>query len=191
MSIQKRPAVFLDRDGVIIENRDDYVLSWRDVAFLPRALEALRRLSHSPYTIVIVTNQSPVGRGLLALEEAEAINRRVIARIEAAGGRVDASYLCPHHPDEGCACRKPAPGMLLRAAADLGLDLPRSYLVGDAVSDVAAAEAAGARGILVLTGRGADQAPRLRARYGAAGRVAEDLATALDTLGMVPAVEVV
>ena len=184
MPTQRRPAVFLDRDGVIIKNRDDYVRSWRDVAFIPGALEALRHLGSSPYAVVVVTNQSPVGRGLLSMAEAEAINERVIARIEDVGGRVDASYLCPHRPDELCACRKPAPGMLLRAATELTLDLPRSYLIGDALSDMAAADAAGARGVLVLTGRGAAQAAEVRARYGAAVPMAADLAEALRQLAL-------
>ncbi len=151
-------AVFLDRDGVIVENRPAYIKSWDDVAFLPGALPALRRLAASPYAVVIVTNQSAVGRGIVALAEAEAIHRRIVAEIVAHGGRIDASYLCPHAPQDACSCRKPAPGLLLQAAQDLRLDLPRSYLVGDALSDLEAAQAAGVYGLLVLTGRGAAQA---------------------------------
>jgi D-glycero-D-manno-heptose 1,7-bisphosphate phosphatase len=174
------PAVFLDRDGVIIENRAGYVTSWADVEFLPTAFEALRRLSRSAHSIVLVTNQSAVGRGLLALEEAVALHRRVIAEIVAHGGRVDAWYLCPHRPEQRCACRKPAPGMLQCAARDLALDLAQSYLVGDAVSDVEAAHAAGVRGILVLTGRGRHQAALLARENTAACPVVPDLAAALE-----------
>lgn len=170
------PTVFLDRDGVIIENRSDYVKSWEEVRFLPRALEALRRLSSSEHAVVLVTNQSAVGRGIISQEQAMAINRQVIAEIVAQGGRVDACYVCPHRPDEGCDCRKPAPGMLLRAGAELGLDLSRSYLVGDAVTDIEAARAAGVRGILVLTGRGNQQAALLRSET----PVVPDLMAALD-----------
>ena len=159
-----RPAVFLDRDGVIIENRNDYIKSWDEVHFLPKVFEALRRLTQSEYALVLVTNQSAVGRGIISWEQAMEINQRVIAEIEARGGRVDASYLCPHHPDEGCACRKPAPGMLLRAAEELGLDLAHSYAIGDALSDIQAAQVAGVRGILVLTGRGVEQASLLGAQ---------------------------
>jgi len=132
----------LDRDGVIIENRTDYVKSWEEVHFLPGAFEALRRLSRSDYVLVLVTNQSAVGRGIVTLDKTMEINERVVAEIKTKGGRVDASYICPHHPDEGCDCRKPAPGMLLRAAEELKLDLARSYAVGDAVSDIQAARAA-------------------------------------------------
>jgi len=175
-----RRAVFLDRDGVIIENRDDYIRSWQEVYFLPGASEALRRLSHSDYAVVLVSNQSAVGRGIISLEQALRINQRVVAEIEARGGRVDASYLCPHHPDEGCNCRKPAPGMLLRAAEELGLDLVRSYVIGDAASDIQAAQAVGAQGILLLTGRGVEQVSALEARGLKGCLVMANLSTAVD-----------
>lgn len=177
-------AVFLDRDGVIIENRSAYVTSWADVTFLPRAFAAMRRLSTSTRAVVLVTNQSAVGRGLISLDEAVALNRRVIAEIEAHGGRVDAWYLCPHHPDHRCDCRKPAPGMLHRAEKDLALDLTRSYMVGDAVSDMEAARAAGVRGLLVLTGRGREQLTLLGDGAGNAATcpIVADLWAALDYL---------
>lgn len=156
--MSKQPAVFLDRDGVIIENRARYVRAWADVAFLPGALAALATLSRAPLAVVIVTNQSAVGRGLLSESEAEAINAGLLAAIRAAGGRVDAVYLCPHTDADGCDCRKPAPGLLRRAAAELDLDLPRSVLIGDALSDLAAGRAAGVgRVALVRTGRGVEQ----------------------------------
>jgi len=175
-----RPAVFLDRDGVIVENRSDYIKSWEEVHFLPGVFEALRRLGQSKYALVLVTNQSAVGRGIISLKQAMEINRRVVAEIEAHGGRIDASYLCPHHPAEGCSCRKPAPGMLFRAVEDLGLDLEHSYLVGDAVTDIQAARAAGVQGILVLTGRGAQQAPWLKAQGLDGCPVMADLSVATD-----------
>lgn len=172
-----RPAIFLDRDGVIVENRDDYVRSWDDVAFIPGALEALARAASADVAFVIVTNQSAIGRGLLDPETADRINDRIRRRIVRAGGRIDAVQLCPHHPDEGCPCRKPRPGMLLRAARELGCDLARSWMIGDALSDLEAGRAAGARTVLVRTGRGADQA----ARHGLAG--VDDLAAALRSIG--------
>ena len=111
---------------------------------------------------MLVTNQSAVGRGIISLEQAIEINRRVIAEIRAQGGRLNASYLCPHCPDEECDCRKPAPGMLLRAAEELELELARSHAIGDATGDIQAARAAGVHGILVLTGRGKEQVALLR-----------------------------
>ena len=152
------PALFLDRDGVIIENRDNYVRSWADVSIYPRALAALAWVGHFPIKIVIVTNQSVVGRGLIPLAVAKRINVRLAEAIMEAGGRVDGIFMCPHHPEDGCMCRKPQPGLLLRAAAQLSLDLERSMMVGDALTDLLAAEAAGVpRRVLVRTGRGQAQ----------------------------------
>lgn len=153
-----QPAIFLDRDGVLIENRPAYVRSWSDVHIFPQALKALARLNSSPYKIVIVTNQSAVGRGLINLETAQAINDRLLEIIRKAGGRVDAVYICPHSPQDRCSCRKPLPGLLFQAARDLVLDLPGSALVGDALTDLLAGHAAGvSRLVLVRTGRGAQQ----------------------------------
>ena len=149
--------MFLDRDGVLIENRLTYITNWTHVEFLPDTFSAMRRLNASPYAVVIVTNQSAVGRGLLSLPSAYRINDEIVMHIVQNGGRVDATYLCPHVPDDKCLCRKPAPGLLLKAAADLHIDLHRSYLVGDAVTDMDAAAAAGACGIFVTTGLGALQ----------------------------------
>ncbi len=147
-----RSAVFLDRDGVIIENRADYVKSLAESKFIPGAVEALARLAKTDWLIVIVTNQAAIGRHIITRETAEAINEYVVRTIVAAGGRVDGVYVCPHTPDDGCACRKPAPGLLLQAAAELGIDLEASVMIGDAVSDVRAALAAGAKPVFLLTG---------------------------------------
>jgi histidinol phosphatase-like enzyme len=104
---------------------------------------------------------------MMTLDTAWELQNRIVATIEEQGGRIDASYLCPHHPNEGCECRKPAPGMIHRAARELKLDLPRSWLVGDAVTDLMAASAAEMRAILVKTGRGVEQ-ERFLAEYSAA-----------------------
>lgn len=153
------PALFLDRDGVIVENRPNYIRSWADIFIFPQALEALVKVRIAPYKIVIVTNQSAIGRGLISLSEAEAINRRLVAEIEAAGGRIDAVMMCPHAPQDNCTCRKPLPGLLHQAAALLSLDLRNSILIGDALSDILAGQAAGVQtNVLVRTGRGAQQA---------------------------------
>jgi D-glycero-D-manno-heptose 1,7-bisphosphate phosphatase len=152
------PAIFLDRDGVIIENRTDYVRRWEDVHVFPQALQALAKASQGLYKIVLVTNQSAVGRGLMSMAAAEAINHRLAGLIEEAGGRVDGIFLCPHTPEAGCDCRKPKPGLLLQAAKDLDLDLSRSVMIGDALTDLMAGQAAGVgRLALVRSGRGAMQ----------------------------------
>jgi D-glycero-D-manno-heptose 1,7-bisphosphate phosphatase len=173
--VDARPAVFLDRDGVINAYRSNYVKRWSEVSFLPGSLAALRRLSATCCRIVVVTNQSAVGRGIMTLDEVSEINRRLVDVITAQGGRIDRIYICPHRPEAGCTCRKPRPGMLLAAAAEMNLDLGSSYLVGDARSDVEAARAAGVRGIIVLTGRGKQTAESLSPDERATWRIVQDL----------------
>jgi D-glycero-D-manno-heptose 1,7-bisphosphate phosphatase len=152
------PAIFLDRDGVIIENRAAYVRSWDDVFIYPQALQALATFSKVPYYFVIVTNQSVVGRGIISEQEAEAINTRLVNEISQAGGRIDAVFMCPHAPAAGCDCRKPGPGLFFQAAQALPLDMDNSIMVGDALTDIAAAQAAGiGRRVLLRTGRGEKQ----------------------------------
>lgn len=153
------PAIFMDRDGVIIENRENYVRNWADVEVYPQAFHALMSASHSAYKIVIITNQAGVGKGIIPLETATEINQRLVEAIEKAGGRVDGLYMCPHTPQDQCECRKPRPGMILQAARDLSLDLSRSWMIGDALSDLQAGKAAGVEHIaMVRTGRGTQQA---------------------------------
>ena len=152
------PAIFLDRDGVLIENKADYVRDWSQVKIFPEAIHSLAHPALKNYKIVIVTNQSAVGRGLVSLETANEINTRLVHFIHHGGGQVDAVYLCPHKPEDHCSCRKPKPGLLLKAATELSLDLQRSWMIGDAWSDVQAGEAAGVRqAILLRTGRGREQ----------------------------------
>ena len=131
-----KPAIFLDRDGVIIENHPDYVRSWDDVIFYPQALSALAQICQSPYAIVLITNQSAVGRGIISINMAWAINQQLVDVVQQSGGRIDGVYMCPHAPWEGCDCRKPKPGLFLQAAQELGLDLGRSLMIGDALTDL-------------------------------------------------------
>lgn len=161
MSIPDKPrhaALFLDRDGVIIENRPSYVRRWQDVYIFPQALEALRTAAESPFKIILVTNQSAVGRGIISQEAAEAINDGLVREIEGAGGRVDGVLMCPHAPEDGCGCRKPQPGLLLQAAKAHHVNLSQSIMIGDALTDLAAGRTAGTRvSALVKTGRGTNQ----------------------------------
>ena len=174
------PAIFLDRDGVIIENRANYVRSWADVAIYPQALAALANIRDSEHKIIIVTNQSGVGRGLIPYETAEAINHRLVEIVKQAGGRIDAVFMCPHAPAEQCPCRKPKPGLLLQAAEKFSLDLSRSIMIGDALTDLGAGRAAGvAQTWLLQTGRGVEQAQRPEASQYAPLEIFETLAAAL------------
>ena len=150
-------AIFLDRDGVLIENRPDYVKAWEEVEIFPHTFAAMRKLAQTGRPIVMVTNQSAVGRGIITAGFVDEVHRRLIAEVEANGGRIDAVYFCPHHPKEICLCRKPSPGMLRQAAQEWDLDLNASFMVGDAVSDIETARAVGTQGILVRTGRGEEQ----------------------------------
>jgi D-glycero-D-manno-heptose 1,7-bisphosphate phosphatase len=149
------PAIFLDRDGVIIENRENYVLHWSDVMIFPQAIDAIVKVSRTNYKIVIVTNQSAVGRGLLKLEDAVSINRNLVNVIFQSGGRIDGVYLCPHSPADHCNCRKPLPGLFQQAVNDLSLDFSRSIVIGDTWTDLLAGHAVGIpQKVLVKTGKG-------------------------------------
>ena len=150
-------AIFLDRDGVICENRPDHVKNWSEFEFLPGVKKSLAALSWLGLPIIIVTNQAVIGRGMLAVEALEDIHHRMVAEIVAYGGRIDRVIYCPHHPEDECNCRKPKPGMLLQAAAEMGIELNQSYLIGDAASDIQAGQQVGCRTFLVLTGRGIEQ----------------------------------
>jgi D-glycero-D-manno-heptose 1,7-bisphosphate phosphatase len=177
------PAIFLDRDGVIIENRADYVRDWSQVVLLPEAVNALSRFRNTQYKIILVTNQSAVGRGLISLDTAEEINQRLVRVIEEHGGRLDAVYMCPHAPNDQCDCRKPQAGLFLRAAHDLSLDLKSSWMVGDAWSDLLAGQNANVRGvILVKTGRGTDQLQQPKPENLKEYLVLDDLSSALTSI---------
>jgi D-glycero-D-manno-heptose 1,7-bisphosphate phosphatase len=154
----------LDRDGVICENRTDHVKNWQEFEFLPGAKTALAALSELGLPIIVMTNQAAIGRGLVTAGVMEEIHRRMVAEVEGEGGRIDRVEYCPHHARDRCACRKPQPGMLLRVASEMGIDLSQSYLVGDAATDLLAGERVGCQLFLVLTGRGWKQlVPSMRA----------------------------
>lgn len=148
------PAIFIDRDGVINRNRDDHVKSWDEFEFLPRSLPALSALETLGLPIVVITNQAVINRGGASLSTVDSIHLQMADVIGRSGGRVDGVYCCPHRPDEDCQCRKPKPGLLVQAARDMNIDLGRSILIGDAMTDIQAGKLVGCRTILVLTGRG-------------------------------------
>ena len=150
------PAVFLDRDGVLIENIDgDYVRTLDQITVLPGAKNAVSRLFQGGFLPVIVTNQAAVAKKFISLEQAWNIQRSVESAISPS--QKVASILCPHSKTDGCDCRKPSPGMLLQMADEHKIDLHQSFLIGDAMTDVVAARAAGVTPILVLSGRGVHQ----------------------------------
>jgi len=160
-------AVFLDRDGVICENRPDHVKNWDEFQFLPEAKNSLAALSRLGLAVVVVTNQAVIGRGIVPASVVDDIHRRMVTEVATYGGRIDRVVYCPHRPDENCGCRKPKPGMLLQVANEMGIDLCRSYMIGDAASDLVAGRCVGCRTFMVLTGRGLHQLlPALRSAEG-------------------------
>jgi D-glycero-D-manno-heptose 1,7-bisphosphate phosphatase len=179
---RRRPAVFLDRDGTIIQ-AVHYLADPALVRLLPGAAEALRRLRDAGYACVVVTNQSAIGRGMLTVEGYHAVHAELERQLAEAGAALDAAYFCPTVPasDDRAAIddpdRKPGPGMLLRAAAEHGLDLARSWMVGDMVSDVLAGLNAGCRGAIFVTCGQGDVAD---VQHREEVAVAADLAAAAD-----------
>jgi D-glycero-D-manno-heptose 1,7-bisphosphate phosphatase len=175
-------AIFLDRDGVINENRADHVKSWSEFHFLPGVSEAIARLSRAGIKVFVITNQAVINRGMVPRDVVELINRRMIQELRRQGGRIEMVAHCPHRPEEQCQCRKPEPGLLLSLARDYGVDLEDSVLIGDALTDIDAGQAAGCRTVLVLTGRGREQLAIAAAEGKNGFAVAADLAAAVDLL---------
>lgn len=182
----KKRAVFLDRDGTINEDVG-YPGTYDQVRIYPYSPEAVRRINEAGLAVVVVTNQSGIGRGFFTEDALREIHERLDADLRAAGARLDAIYYCPHHPGsavpgygEDCRCRKPFPGMALKARADLGIELEGSYMVGDKEEDIRFGLAIGATPVLVLTGYGAGALARLRDNGIEPAFVAADLGEAVD-----------
>lgn len=158
-----KAAVFVDRDGTLIEE-SGYLSDLSRLAFYPFSVDAVRQLNLGGFVVVVITNQSGVARGIVPESFVATAHRYIEDRMAAGGARIDAFYYCPHHPEgtiaalrTTCDCRKPRPGLLTRAAADLNLDLARSFTIGDRRQDVEAGRAAGTGTVLVRTGYGATE----------------------------------
>lgn len=156
-------AVFIDRDGTLIEEAG-YAADLRAIRLFPYTVDAIRQLNRAGFSVVVITNQAGIARGIVADTFPDVAHAYISSRLEPAGARVDRYYHCPHHPEGSvaglnirCGCRKPEPGMWTRAAGDLNLDLSRSYSVGDRWTDLQAGHAAGTRAVLVRTGYGRSQ----------------------------------
>lgn len=182
-----RPAAFIDRDGCLTEEVG-YVNHASRIRLLPRTAEAVRRLNAAGMPAVMVTNQAGIARGYFSEDVLRATNEAVERQLEEGRARLDALYVCTHHPTEGappyradCDCRKPRPGLLLRAARELGLDLGASVMIGDRISDVAVGQSVGAAGVLVLTGYGLGEWEHQRHGWTVKpDHVADDLLDAVD-----------
>ncbi len=153
-------AVFLDRDGTINKERG-YIKDPKKLVLLPRAAEAIRLLNRRSIPVIVVTNQSGIARKYYSENQMHLVNAALVKKLQAKDSYVDAIYFCPHHPDFGgkkyrrkCNCRKPAPGMVLKAARKFGIDPRRSYMAGDKIADVKLGQGVGAKSILLLSGWG-------------------------------------
>jgi len=156
-----RAAVFVDRDGTLIEE-SGYLNALSRLIFYPFTVDAVRQLNLGGFAVVVITNQAGIARGIVPEAFVGAAHRHIEERMRAGGAHIDAFYYCPHHPDgtvaalrTTCECRKPQPGLLLRAARELDLDLTRSFMVGDRLHDLEAGRTAGTRTVMVRTGYGA------------------------------------
>jgi len=169
-----RPGILIDRDGTLIEDRD-YLADPAGVQLFPGGAEAIAAMNRAGMPIALVSNQSGIGRGYFTEADLAAVERRVQEVLAAAGAHLDGLYHCPHAPEAGCHCRKPAPGMAEQAARELSLDLSRSFIIGDKRADVELGRAVGATTILVRTGYGREA----EANGAAPDRVFDDLTAAL------------
>jgi D-glycero-D-manno-heptose 1,7-bisphosphate phosphatase len=148
-------VVFLDRDGVINRDSPAYIKSWDEFEFLPGSLEAMALLTRSGFTIIVITNQSAIGRGMVAPETLSHTHRKMSETVSAHGGHIRDIFFCPHHPENGCGCRKPAPGLILKARDTYDIDLSDAVMVGDSAKDIECARNAGCgTNVLVQTGNG-------------------------------------
>jgi len=151
---QAARLIILDRDGVINEDSDEYIKSPEEFVALPGSLEAIARLNQAGYRVLIATNQSGIARGLYDLDTLHRIHEKLHRLLAEVGGTVDAIFFCPHGPDDNCECRKPKPGLLRDIAARLQVSLEGVAAIGDSLRDLQAAQAVGARPLLVRTGKG-------------------------------------
>jgi histidinol-phosphate phosphatase family protein len=177
------PGLLLDRDGVINEECE-YLHDPKDLVVIAGVAETIASINRRGLPVAVVTNQAGIGRGMYGVEAYRAVNQAIETVLSRAGAHIDGWYFCPHLPAAGCPCRKPRPGMLIAAASDLHLDLGRSVLVGDKVSDLEAARAAGCRSVLVRTGYGreAESALMVEKRTNLVDYVCDSLAAALPFL---------
>ena len=155
MNAAAMKLVILDRDGTINHDSDDYIKSPEEWVALDGALEAIARLNHAGWHTVVATNQSGLARGLFGIETLNAIHAKMNRELAEVGGRIDAVFFCPHGPDEGCACRKPRPGLFSMIGERYGLDLGAVHVVGDKLGDLQAGASVGCIPHLVRTGKSA------------------------------------
>ena len=178
----RRPAIFIDRDGVInLLRPSDYVLDWSQFVFVPGIREALKQLASLGLPMIVISNQAAVGKGLMDTAGLEEITSKMYQELAHDGTFLTAAYYCPHRPDENCPCRKPKPALLQAAATDLNIDLTRSVFIGDSDTDVEAAHTAGCKPVLFGTGARAVSDSSACETEVPVARTAQDLFTVVST----------
>ena len=176
INLAERPFIFIDRDGVINKDSPDYIKNWQEFEFLPGSLEALALLTRKGCRLIIITNQSIINRGMVPLSVLQDTHQRLCRAAAEAGGRIVDIFYCPHRPDEGCACRKPEPGLILQAHQRYAMNLAGTVMIGDNAKDIECGRNAGCGAtILVQTGSGPQALETLAARQIQPDRVARDL----------------
>jgi len=174
--------IFLDRDGVINEDSDDYIKSADEWHAIPGSIEAIAKLSQANYQVFVITNQSGLGRGLFDALALRNMHAKMQQLVQQAGGRIHGIYYCPHKPEDNCECRKPKPGLLTQIRDETGHDLTQAYFVGDSLKDLEVAQAVGAKGVLVETGKGKKTLAKLKAMH----RAGEETPIPIDSEGLSP-----
>lgn len=181
-----RKAVFVDRDGTVTKE-GEWIVHPGALELVPDAADAIHRLHAAGFLVVMYTNQSAVARGLITEAQLADIQAQMDGLLEREGASLDATYYCPHHPTEGigrwkadCWCRKPKPGLILRARDEMGIDLARSWCIGDMERDIESGRRAGVRGILVATGKGVAEEARMRREGRPPQKFAADIGAAAD-----------
>lgn len=175
-------VIVLDRDGVINHDSDDYIKSAEEWRPLEGSLDAIARLKHSGYTVVVASNQSGLARGYFDIEALSAMHGKMDEMLAEIGARIDAIFYCPHGPEDGCDCRKPKPGMLLEIGQRFNVSLEDVIFIGDSISDIKTAYSAHAKAILVRTGKGAKAEKILQTECKGSVPVFDDLASAVTAI---------
>lgn len=180
MRIPLEKVIFLDRDGVINQDSTEYVKSWDEFHFIPGSLEALRLMNENGFCVIVITNQSAVGRGMITMKTLMNMHAKMREEVQKAGGKIHDIFFCPHRPDENCDCRKPEPGLIFQAKEEYGVVLPKAIMVGDNGKDVQVGKNAGVgKTVLVMTGCGATAQNELMKNGTPPDYVAEDLLDAV------------
>ena len=175
--------VFLDRDGVINRDSPNYIKRWAEFEFLPNSRKAITRLTQNGFAIILITNQSAVNRKMISLADLDHIHRCMTAACHARGGHIRDIFFCPHTPDEGCACRKPKPGLIFQARDKYNIDIRDTVMIGDSAKDIACARNAGCRqAILVRTGNIVKARRQLAEKNIQPDYIAEDLFDAVSQI---------